>query len=73
MQFLQFLWVDALQSHQQTKDTQQLFDNLKEQFTEEPILMMPNHNRPFQIKSNTFKWLQALKDDIKYMTKNYLE
>ena len=38
-----------------TDNTQQLFDNLKKLFTEEPVLMMPDHNRPFQIKSNASK------------------
>ena len=32
-----------------TKNTQQSFDNLKKWFTEEPILMMPNHNRELGI------------------------
>ena len=29
---------------------------MKKRFTEEPVLMMPNQMRPFQIKCNTSKW-----------------
>ena len=32
---------------------QELFDLLKKQFTEEPVLMMPDHTRPFQIQVNS--------------------
>ena len=35
-----------------TNNTQWSFDNLKKWFTEEPVLMMPDHNRPFQIESD---------------------
>ena len=38
-----------------TEDTQQSLDNLKKQFTEEPALMVPDYNRPFQIESDTSK------------------
>ena len=30
----------------------QAFDELKKQFTEEPVLMMPDHTRPFQIETD---------------------
>ena len=33
-----------------TTDCQKAFDNLKKWFTEEPILMMPDQTKPFQIK-----------------------
>ena len=32
---------------------QESFDLLKKQFTEEPVLMMPDHTRPFQIQVNS--------------------
>ena len=38
-----------------TNDTQQSFDNLKKQMTEEPVLIMPDHDRPFQIKLDASK------------------
>ena len=38
-----------------TNNTQLSFDNLKKKFTKEPILMIPDHKRPFQIKSDAFK------------------
>ena len=37
-----------------SKESQALFDLLKKQFTEEPVLMMPDHVRPFQIQSSLF-------------------
>ena len=36
-------------------DCQQAFDLLKKKFTEEPVLMMPDHTKPFQIKSDVSK------------------
>ena len=36
-----FLW---------SNECQESFDLLKKQFTEEPVLMMPDHTKPFQIK-----------------------
>ena len=38
-----------------TKDCQQAFYNLKKRFTEELVLQMPNHSRPFQIESDASK------------------
>ena len=38
-----------------TNDPQQSFDNIKKKFMEEPVLMMPDHKRPFQIESDTSK------------------
>ena len=31
-------------------DCQKAFNDLKKQFTEEPVLMMPNQTKPFQIE-----------------------
>ena len=39
-----------------TSDCQKAFDELKKCFTEEPVLMMPDHTRPFQIETNAFKY-----------------
>jgi hypothetical protein len=39
-----------------TPEAQHSFDLLKKKFTEEPILMMPDPSRPFQIKSDTSKY-----------------
>ena len=33
-----------------SKECQESFDLLKKHFTEEPVLMMPDHTRPFQIQ-----------------------
>jgi RNase H-like domain found in reverse transcriptase len=33
-----------------SEECQESFDQLKKQFTEEPVLMMPNHLKPFQIQ-----------------------
>ena len=38
-----------------TEGCQQAFDNLKKQFTEELVLLMPDHNRPFQIELDASK------------------
>ena len=38
-----------------TERCQQALDNLKKQFTEESVLLMPDHSRPFQIESDAFK------------------
>ena len=38
-----------------TTKCQTAFDILKKQFTEEPVLMMPDHSKPFQIESDTSK------------------
>ena len=39
-----------------TDDCQKAFDELKKQFMEEPVLMMPNHTRPFQIETDASKY-----------------
>ena len=31
------------------------FDTLKRRFTEEPVLLMPDHSKPFQIESDASK------------------
>src|SRR5271168_4383174 len=38
-----------------TDECQNTFDTLKKKFTEEPVLMMPDHSKPFQIESDAFK------------------
>ena len=38
-----------------TEGCQQAFDNLKKQFMENPVLLMPDHSWPFQIESDAFK------------------
>jgi RNase H-like domain found in reverse transcriptase/Reverse transcriptase (RNA-dependent DNA polymerase) len=38
-----------------TTDCQKAFDTMKKQFTEEPVLLMPNQSKPFQIKSDMSK------------------
>ena len=38
------------------QDCQSAFDMLKQRFTEEPILSMPDHSRPFQIESDASKY-----------------
>ena len=39
-----------------TDDCQKAFDKLKKRFTEEPVLMMPDHTRPFQIETDASKY-----------------
>ena len=39
-----------------TPACQELFDTLKKRFTEEPVLMMPDHSRTFQIESDALKY-----------------
>ena len=39
-----------------TNDCQTAFDNLKKRFTEEPVLMMPDQTRPFQIETDASKY-----------------
>ena len=39
-----------------TQECQDSFDTLKKRFTEEPVLMMPNQSKPFQIEANTSKF-----------------
>ena len=38
-----------------TNNCQQAFDLLKKKFTEEPVLMMPDHTKPFQIEADASK------------------
>ena len=38
-----------------TDDCPQAFNLLKKKFTEEPVLMMPDHTRPFQIEADASK------------------
>jgi len=42
-----FIWDQAVQ---------QSFDEMKKRFTEEPVLMMPDQTRPFQIECDASKW-----------------
>ena len=39
-----------------TEDCQRAFDDLKKQFTEEPVLAMPDQTRPFQIETDASKY-----------------
>ena len=39
-----------------TKECQDTFDTLKKRFTEEPVLMMPDQTRPFQIETDASKY-----------------
>ena len=39
-----------------TEEAQQSFDNMKKCFTEEPVLMMPDQTKPFQIECDASKW-----------------
>jgi RNase H-like domain found in reverse transcriptase len=36
-------------------DCQEAFDTMKKQFMEEPVLLMSDQSKPFQIKSDTLK------------------
>jgi RNase H-like domain found in reverse transcriptase len=38
-----------------TTDCQEAFDTMKKQFTEEPVLLMPDQSKPFQIESDASK------------------
>jgi hypothetical protein len=44
------------QKFEWTNDCQIAFDELKKCFTEEPVLMMPDHSRPFQIETDASKY-----------------
>ena len=44
---VQFNWTSACQEP---------FNTLKRRFTEEPVLMMPDHSQTFQIESDTSKY-----------------
>ena len=37
-------------------NAQTLFDEMKKRFTEEPVLIMPDQMKPFQIECDTSKW-----------------
>ena len=37
-------------------ECQQAFDIMKRKFTEEPVLGMPDHNKPFQIECDALKY-----------------
>ena len=39
-----------------TTDCQQAFEELKRRFTEEPVLIMPDQTKPFQIECNALKY-----------------
>jgi hypothetical protein len=39
-----------------TFDCQESFETLKQRFTEEPVLMMPDHSKPFQIETDASKY-----------------
>jgi hypothetical protein len=38
-----------------TMNCQDAFDTMKKQFTKEPVLLMPDQSKPFQINSDTSK------------------
>jgi RNase H-like domain found in reverse transcriptase len=38
-----------------TTECPEAFDTIKKQFTEEPVLLMPDQSKPFQIKSDASK------------------
>ena len=42
-----FIWTD---------EAQQAFDDMKKRFMEEPVLIMPDQTKPFQIECDTSKW-----------------
>ena len=44
------------QTFEWTDNCQKAFEELKKQFTEEPVLMMPDQSRPFQIKTDASKY-----------------
>ena len=44
------------QTFEWTDDCQRAFDELKKRFTEEPVLMMPDKTKPFQIESDASKY-----------------
>ena len=44
------------QKFEWTKAQQDAFDKLKKRFTEEPVLMMPDHTKLFQIETDTSKY-----------------
>ena len=44
------------QKFEWTDKHQKAFDELKKRFTEEPVLMMPDHTKPFQIETDASKY-----------------
>ena len=42
-----------------TMECQQAFEELKRCFTEEPVLMMPDQTKPFQIECDTSKYMSG--------------
>ena len=44
------------QKFEWTEECQRAFDDLKKRFTEEPVLMMPDQTRPFQIETDASKY-----------------
>ena len=44
------------QKFEWTEECQKTFDDLKKRFTEEPVLMMPDQTRPFQIETDASKY-----------------
>ena len=44
------------QKFEWTEECQRAFDDLKKQFTEEPVLMMPDQTQPFEIKTDASKY-----------------
>ena len=44
------------QKFEWTEAQQDAFDELKKRFTEEPVLMMPDHTKPFQIETDASKY-----------------
>ena len=44
------------QKFEWTDECQRTFDDLKKRFTEEPVLMMPDQTRPFQIETDASKY-----------------
>ena len=44
------------QKFEWTDECQQAFDTMKWKFTEEPVLGMPDHNKPFQIECDASKY-----------------
>jgi RNase H-like domain found in reverse transcriptase len=44
------------QKFEWTEECQRVFDDLKKRFTEEPVLMMPDQTRPFQIETDASKY-----------------
>ena len=42
-----------------TEECQKAFDTLKHRFTTEPVLMMPDQARPFQIEADAYKYVSG--------------